>query len=107
MFLNVVTKCAGKTYLVYLTKGRVCVVDTEDILLILEHNWRATRSGKQWYAITGQHGLSMHRLIMGDPADLLVHHLDGDGLNNRRANLILVTKGEHNTIHAKSKYEVN
>ena len=44
----------------------------------------------------------MHRLIMNAPLGMLVHHMDHDGLNNRRANLMLVTRGEHNKLHPRS-----
>ena len=33
----------------------------------------------------------MHRAIMGEPKELDVDHRDGDGLNNRRANLRVAT----------------
>lgn len=38
----------------------------------------------------------MHRLIMGFPKHMVVDHIDGDGLNNRRSNLRLVTRAQNN-----------
>jgi hypothetical protein len=40
----------------------------------------------------------MHRVILDAPRHLLVDHIDFDTLNNRRANLRLVTAAE-NTAH--------
>ena len=32
-----------------------------------------------------------------------VHHIDGNKTNNRRANLVVVSKAEHRLIHSKKK----
>jgi hypothetical protein len=37
----------------------------------------------------------MHRLILGAPEGVLVDHVDGDGLNNTRANLRLCTSSQN------------
>lgn len=88
---------------VLLTRGMVALIDEPDIDLVAGHNWHA----KVWrglaYAITsipriGEDGrkkrvrdLGMHRLLMGDPPGMVIDHIDGDGLNNTRANLRVCT----------------
>ena len=37
----------------------------------------------------------MHRLLMAPPKGMLVDHIDGNGLNNRRANLRLCTRSQN------------
>lgn len=39
--------------------------------------------------------ISMHRVIMGDPQGMDVHHVDNDGLNNRLSNLEVITHREN------------
>lgn len=78
-----------------LTKGYQAVVDDGDFALISAYSWHA-KSGKLgvWYAAArGTNGtprrghILMHRLILGVADERLVDHIDGNGLNNTRANL--------------------
>lgn len=93
----------GDTAYVTLTKGYVATIDAVDVPLIDGSNWSALTSSrrKAVYAVrVRQSGgvqkmLLMHRVILG--VDCLdVDHIDGDGLNNRRANLRRCTRGENN-----------
>lgn len=90
-----------------LTQGRVAVVDDEDFEKINALKWYAHKSGtrgRKVYAerkarLNGRvHTMRMHRLIMGLPLETdgrFVDHLNGDGLDNRKANLEIVTKEEN------------
>lgn len=85
-----------------LTRGGVAVVDDEDAALVSQHKWQLWERGPYRYAMThvrknGKNtGLSMHRLIMGEPAGQLIDHIDGDGLNNRRStNLRVATRRQN------------
>ncbi len=64
--------------------------------------WRAIRIRHTWYAARddGEKLVYMHREILRAPDGLMVGHRDGNGLNNSRANLRLVTARENaiNTI---------
>lgn len=77
------------------------LVDDEDFEIVCRYNWRSTRQngGRNNYAITriGKTTISMHRMIMGlDFGDgLEVDHIDGNGLNNTRANLRIVSAAEN------------
>jgi len=80
-----------------LTHGMVAVVDDEDYARLAVYKWRAHKSGKKWIATRNEAGrtISIHREILPAPPNTIgwqVHHLDGDKLNNRRANLELRSK---------------
>lgn len=101
-----------------LTKGRVAIVSDVDYSAMLEHRWHCTQNfrrfkGKaykeKWYArrrakpTQGEEGghKYMHRIVMERklgkplPPGMHVDHIDGDGLNNQRDNLRLVTPQEN------------
>ena len=86
-----------------LTRGLVAVIDGEDYDLVSSHRWRSIKSGKTYYAAAhirkpdgNRTNLLMHRLILGlsDPK-IQCDHIDGDGLNNIRANLRPCTEAEN------------
>lgn len=76
-----------------LTQGQVALVDDEDYEWINQWKWHAQRSGDGFYACrtetkNGKHKLiSMHRLIAETPHLLITDHINGNTLDNRRANL--------------------
>lgn len=84
-----------------LSNGMIALVDEELYPEIALHRWTATPSNRykskgavtKWYAArwTTKDGVKtkiyMHRQIMKAPKHLVVDHLDGNSLNNQRANL--------------------
>jgi hypothetical protein len=89
-----------------LTQGMTAVVDDEDYARVSRYSWRAKRKrdGRTTYAYatiasvssrTGRVDVALHRLVMDAPADRQIDHIDGDGLNNRRANLRLATHAQN------------
>ena len=42
----------------------------------------------------------MHRQITHCPNDKVVHHINHDGLDNRKANLLNMTTDQHKKIHS-------
>jgi hypothetical protein len=81
-----------------LTQGKVALVDDADWLMVNQHEWRARRSKHErtWYALANGHPkdgrrttIYMHRLITGALPAIHVDHINGNGLDNRRANLRL------------------
>lgn len=79
----------------------IAIVDTVDAHLVVRYTWRLLQKvyrGRTTsrYAIAWIDGraILLHRLLMSAPAHLQVDHVDGNGLNNRRTNLRLVTSAE-------------
>ena len=86
-----------------LSKGRVSIIDAADVGLVAGRKWCALTSREKCYAVTnppmknGRRGglIAMHRFIIGAPEGLEVDHINGDGLDNRRANLRLATTSQN------------
>lgn len=83
-----------------LTQGKFALVDDEDFEKINQHQWWYSRHG---YAMRTIHfgprsrpqkrNVSMHRELLGlTHRSVLVDHVDGNKLDNTRANLRLSTK---------------
>ena len=94
----------GDTAFVYLTMGYVAKIDASAINLVSGRNWfavRKTNNGVDRHvyaqAMDGQYKIYMHRLICGVQKDcsLQIDHIDGDGLNNRSANLRVATASQN------------
>lgn len=75
-----------------LTQGKVALVDDEDAELVLAHRWCASKDRTTFYAMRASGSRSdgtrkitrLHTFLTGWP---LVDHINGNGLDNRRANL--------------------
>lgn len=85
-------------------------VDDEDFEEISRHKWSGKARGRASYAMrtvrkrcdcqpscrgTVFSSVLMHRQIFGSIPGFYVDHIDGDGLNNQRANLRSATRGEN------------
>lgn len=89
--------------IVPLTQGMVARVSPNDVALVSKYNWIAARTkGGLIYAQTtipaaaGHRTiLKMHRLILGAPPGSEVDHENGDGLDNRRENIRLASRGQN------------
>jgi hypothetical protein len=83
-----------------LTKGKTAIVDPSDWELVSEHRWYALKRKSGWHAIANVYcqrkrtSVTMHRLILGlRPGDgVKVGHRNGNGLDNRRANLRVISR---------------
>lgn len=93
-----------------LTRGRVALVDDEDFDAVICHRWHcAVRPNGRCYARTSigrGRVVYMHRLIMQAPPHMDIDHANRDGLDNRRGNLRVCTRGENlrnSTVRRDSK----
>jgi hypothetical protein len=89
---------------ILLTQNKVALVDDEDYEWLSQWKWCAHREGSNWYAVRNDYSgdrprmVQMHRLIVGAPPGLEVHHVNEDGLHDYRANLLIVTRSQHKSI---------
>jgi hypothetical protein len=79
-----------------LTQGKVALVDDEDYENVIQHKWSVLNKNERHtsYAIMNvvnaegnSSTRSMHRFLMNPPKGRYIDHIDGNGLNNQKANL--------------------
>lgn len=81
-----------------LTQGKHALIDDEDYPRVKDYRWCYHR--KEGYAIATVYGINpdrprgqttygLHRLILGAPKGVVVDHINGDKLDNRKSNLRL------------------
>jgi hypothetical protein len=89
--------------LIPLTQGKFAMVDDGDWPELNKHKWQASydQDTKTWRAGRGyrvgnkvKHVL-MSRFIMGEPAGMVVDHVNHDTLDNQRCNLRICTRAEN------------
>lgn len=95
-----------------LTQGQHALIDEEDAQMVMQYRWSVRRGRHTWYAVSyrgrGRHArpVFMHRLLMGlegrRARSVEVDHVDGNGLNNTRANLRLATRAQNARNHRRS-----
>ena len=85
-----------------LSRGEYAKVDPEDFYNLIKYKWYARKSLQTFYATynkgkgPGRLTLHMHRVVMNAPDDMFVDHINGDGRDNRKANLRLATSVQNN-----------
>lgn len=88
---------------VKLTQDKVALIDDADFELVSGHTWHTVKGHNTFYAKTNVKRadgswttILMHRLLLGltDPK-IHTDHIDGDGLNNQRANLRACTHAQN------------
>lgn len=83
-----------------LTQNKFALVDDDTYLAVSHLKWHVLKIGKIWYAARNikdengkYHMMYLHHCIIGHPLNNLVaNHIDGNGLNNQRYNLEIVTQ---------------
>lgn len=99
-------------YYMYDTNDNKCKISIEDLELVKQGNWRYTlNNGKEYFSgdiiYQGKRkGIFLHRFLM----DLMnikyrhwyIDHLDGDGLNNTRDNIV-ITDAKGNGINKQGR----
>jgi hypothetical protein len=81
-----------------LSQGGFAKVDKEDFEQLGRFSWHSYPGHNTLYARRvfwkdgKTHNVDMHRAILNPTKGLEVDHIDGDGLNNQRSNLRIVTR---------------
>ncbi len=80
-----------------LTKGLFAMVDAADYERVSQHTWTALCVGKNVYAYRKDRAktIRLHQFLMNPPKGMVVDHIDGNGLNDRRSNLRVCTKQQN------------
>ena len=95
-----------------LTQGKFAIVDPEDYDELARYKWFAMRSRRGFYAIRmvkPNHGngtrkkIRMHRAILDVPQGKFIDHINHNGLDNRKANLRIVTNLQNSWNKRKQK----
>ena len=99
-----------------LTQGKSTLVDDEDFKNLSKFKWHANKRGNTHYAermsardkISHKRtSISMHAVIVGTPKGMDTDHINGNGLDNRKENLRIVTVRENQQnqhTHKSSMY---
>lgn len=80
---------------------KVALVDDEDWERVRELPWYFQRARTTQYAVTSKMvcgevlAISLHRFLLQPPNGMMVDHINGDGLDNRRYNLRLATASQN------------
>lgn len=95
--------------IVKLSQGLETTIDDDTFERLPFKTWHAKKHGKTFYARHCDNGCNvyLHRLIVEAPEGLEVDHIDGNGLNNLRSNLRVVSHRQNmENIHVSktSKY---
>ena len=97
---------------IFLGEGFYTIVDLSDYYLLNNFRWSAKRDRRNIYAVRFLNEplkqatiVSLHRIILNSPPNLLVDHKNGHTLDNRRENLRLATRSQnvHNKCKTQSK----
>lgn len=79
-----------------LPNGRIVLFDATDELLVRRHRWSGgTASNMYPRTRIGKQVIRMHRLLLNFPEGVEVDHINGNKLDNRRANLRLCSRAEN------------
>ncbi|MBK5242162.1 HNH endonuclease [Clostridium sp.] len=97
-----------------LTQGLEAIVDNEDYKRLSKYKWYANKNFNTFYARRGEKSetkkkiaIQMHREILKISKEMKIDHIDGNGLNNTKINLRVVTarqNAQNKHTNKSSKY---
>jgi hypothetical protein len=82
---------------IQLTLGKVAIIDDEDFEMVSKYKWFAQKKRNSFYVKRSDWrkgkviGIYLHRYILNAPKGIVVDHINGDPLDNRRCNLRFCT----------------
>ena len=85
-----------------LTQGKFAIVDDDDYEFLIQWKWHVRKGATTYYAATNITGYPcrpktyfMHRIILRAPKGVFVDHKNQNGLDNRKSNIRLCTRGQN------------
>lgn len=88
-----------------LTQGFVAIIDDEDFEAVSRHRWVLVALGRNQthvYAVRavghgrkGRRNQMLHQFLLGKQEGMVIDHINGNGLDCRRANLRACTQGQN------------
>ena len=93
---------------ILLGNGEICLVDDDDYESVSRFHWSAMKGFSTTYAFRKERvsgiirTVYLHRALMNPDARQKVDHINGNGLDNRRANLRCCTN-QQNVINRRKK----
>lgn len=89
---------------ILLSDGQEALVDDEDFELVSRSRWFVS-GGRCGYVCRwdGRRNVALHRDLMTVPAPLVIDHINGDRLDNRRSNLRAATTAQNLRNRGPSK----
>ena len=79
--------------------GGFVVLDADDVHILRSKKWRVAKDGNRQYAVAGGgvrgSKVYLHRVIAASLPGLIVDHVNGDGLDNRRKNLRICSTAQN------------
>jgi hypothetical protein len=92
----------NETVEIPLTQGKTALIDAADLGLVSQYRWHASRAGNTFYVQSWtptrngkRRRLLLHRLVLNAARGSKVDHENGNGLDNRRANLRIATDSQN------------
>jgi hypothetical protein len=97
--------------LIALTRNKFAIVDADDYERLKGFNWSAKYGTNTFYAVrcaraaeeSKKHLVWMHNVILPPPRGKIVDHFNHNGLDNRRTNLRIATRGQNTCNCGKRK----
>jgi hypothetical protein len=96
-----------KYAIIPVTQGKATIIDRADYDAVRKYKWYAHSNGSGNYYVKRNGGkdgvIGLANSLMNPPEGLIVDHINGDGLDNRRENLRICTHAENMRNRRKLK----
>lgn len=88
-----------------LTQGQYAIVDPEDYEGLAKYKWFAKRCDGRFYAVRSKRNrnVKMHQVILGTKEGKVIDHINGNGLDNRKANVRFATSEQNSWNQRKQR----
>ena len=79
------------------------LIDAEDVDKVKDYTWNVHSKRLYCYTLLNKSNTGLHRYIMNAPEGMVVDHINGDTLDNRKCNLRICTQQENLMNRPKPK----